>query len=305
MQGYVLRRILQALLVLVGVSLATFMVSHLTGDPVDLLVPESTPREEREQFRRHLGLDRPLVEQYASFVWNAVRGDLGYSYVQRTRVSELVLERLPATLELALFAFAIAIAIAVPLGVTIALKRNSWTDFVCTGLAMIGQAAPNFWIGLMLIVIFAVQLQILPVSGYGGFAYIVLPAVTLALQSASRLTRLVRASVLEVLAADHVRTAHAKGLRRPVVLFGHILRNALIPVVTMAGLELAELLSGAFITETIFAWPGIGRLGVEAITQRDFPVIQGVVLVGAVVFVAINLLVDLLYAAIDPRVKLA
>jgi ABC-type dipeptide/oligopeptide/nickel transport system permease component len=216
-----------------------------------------------------------------------------------------VLERLPATLELALFSFALAIAIAVPLGVTIALKRNSWTDFICTGLAMIGQAAPNFWIGLMLIVIFAVQLQILPVSGYGGFAYMILPAVTLALQSASRLTRLVRASVLDVLGSDHVRTAYAKGLRRPVVLWGHILRNALIPVVTMAGLELAELLSGAFITETIFAWPGIGRLGVEAITQRDFPVIQGVVLVGAVVFVVINLVVDLLYAAIDPRVKLA
>jgi ABC-type dipeptide/oligopeptide/nickel transport system permease component len=305
MQGYVVRRVFQALLVLIGVSLATFMVSHLTGDPVDLLVPESTPREEREQLRQHLGLDRPILEQYATFVWKAAHGDLGYSYVQRTRVSELVLERLPATLELAFFAFALAIAIAVPLGVTIALKRNSWTDFICTGLAMIGQAAPNFWIGLMLIVIFAVQLQILPVSGYGGFAYMILPAVTLALQSASRLTRLVRASVLEVLGADHVRTAYAKGLRRPVVLWGHILRNALIPVVTMAGLELAELLSGAFITETIFAWPGIGRLGVEAITQRDFPVIQGVVLVGAVVFVAINLLVDLLYAAIDPRVKLA
>jgi ABC-type dipeptide/oligopeptide/nickel transport system permease component len=178
-------------------------------------------------------------------------------------------------------------------------------DLIVTIIAMIGQSAPNFWIGLMLVVIFAVELRILPVSGYGGPAFFVLPAATLALQSAARLTRLVRASMLEVLESDYIRTARAKGLRGRVVLWVHMFRNAMIPVVTMAGLELAELLSGAFITETIFAWPGIGRLAVNAVYQRDFPVIQGVVLFAAVTFVVINLAIDLIYAVIDPRVKLA
>lgn len=305
MSRYVLKRLIQAVLVLLGVSLTTFIVSHLTGDPVALIAPENASREEKEQLRQFLGLDRPLVEQYATFVGKALGGDLGYSFVQRTKVTDLVLERLPATVELALVAFLLALVLAVPLGIVIALKRNTAWDVVVTGIAMVGQAAPSFWIGLMLVVVFAVELQLLPVAGYGGVAYIVLPAVTLALQSASRLTRLVRASVLEVLGSDYVRTARAKGLREPVVLWVHAFRNAMIPVVTMAGLELAELLSGAFITETIFAWPGIGRLAVDAVSQRDFPVIQGVVLVAAAIFVVVNLVVDLLYAAIDPRVKVA
>jgi ABC-type dipeptide/oligopeptide/nickel transport system permease component len=194
--------------------------------------------------------------------------------------------------------------IAVPLGIIIALKRNTVWDFVVTALAMIGQAAPGFWIGLMLIIVFAVELKLLPVSGSGGLEYIVLPAVTLALQSAARLTRLVRASMLEVLGSDYIRTARAKGMRNYVVLWVHTFRNAMIPVVTMAGLEFAELISGAFITETIFAWPGIGRLAVNAVYQRDFPVVQGVVLVAAAGFVLVNLVVDMLYAAIDPRVKM-
>ena len=302
---YIFKRLLQAVLVLIGVSFTTFIVSHLTGDPVALIAPENASREEKDQLRQFLGLDRPLIEQYATFVGKALRGDLGYSFVQRTKVTDLVLERLPATIELALTAFLLSLALAVPLGIVIALKRNTAWDVVVTGVAMVGQAAPSFWIGLMLVVVFAVELQLLPVAGYGGAAYIVLPAITLALQSASRLTRLVRASVLEVLGSDYVRTARAKGLREPVVLWVHAFRNAMIPVVTMAGLELAELLSGAFITETIFAWPGIGRLAVDAVFQRDFPVIQGVVLVAAAIFVVVNLVVDLLYAAIDPRVKVA
>ena len=302
---YIFKRLLQAVLVLIGVSFTTFIVSHLTGDPVALIAPENASREEKDQLRQFLGLDRPLIEQYATFVGKALRGDLGYSFVQRTRVTDLVLERLPATIELALTAFLLSLVLAVPLGIVIALKRNTAWDVVVTGVAMVGQAAPSFWIGLMLVVVFAVELQLLPVAGYGGAAYIVLPAITLALQSASRLTRIVRASVLEVLGSDYVRTARAKGLREPVVLWVHAFRNAMIPVVTMAGLELAELLSGAFITETIFAWPGIGRLAVDAVFQRDFPVIQGVVLVAAAIFVVVNLVVDLLYAAIDPRVKVA
>jgi ABC-type dipeptide/oligopeptide/nickel transport system permease component len=304
MNRYVLKRLLQAFLVLLGVSFATFIVSHLTGDPVALIAPENASREEKEQLRQFLGLDKPIAEQYLTFVTQAVQGDLGYSFVQRSKVLDLVLERLPATLELALVSFLLSLVIAVPLGIIIALKRNTVWDFVVTALAMVGQAAPGFWIGLMLIIVFAVELKLLPVSGSGGVEYIILPAVTLALQSAARLTRLVRASVLEVLGSDYIRTARAKGMRNYVVLWVHTFRNAMIPVVTMAGLELAELMSGAFITETIFAWPGIGRLAVDAVYKRDFPVVQGVVLVAATGFVLVNLLIDMLYAAIDPRVKM-
>jgi ABC-type dipeptide/oligopeptide/nickel transport system permease component len=304
MNRYVLKRLLQAFLVLLGVSFATFIVSHLTGDPVALMAPENASREEKEQLRQFLGLDKPIAEQYLTFITQAVQGNLGYSFVQRSRVLDLVLERLPATLELALVSFLLSLVIAVPLGIIIALKRNTVWDFVVTALAMVGQAAPGFWIGLMLIIVFAVELKLLPVSGSGGLEYIVLPAVTLALQSAARLTRLVRASMLEVLGSDYIRTARAKGMRNYVVLWVHTFRNAMIPVVTMAGLEFAELISGAFITETIFAWPGIGRLAVNAVYQRDFPVVQGVVLVAAAGFVLVNLVVDMLYAAIDPRVKM-
>jgi ABC-type dipeptide/oligopeptide/nickel transport system permease component len=286
------------------VSFATFIVSHLTGDPVALMAPENASREEKEQLRQFLGLDKPIAEQYLTFITQAVQGNLGYSFVQRSKVLDLVLERLPATLELALVSFLLSLVIAVPLGIIIALKRNTVWDFVVTALAMVGQAAPGFWIGLMLIIVFAVELKLLPVSGSGGLEYIVLPAVTLALQSAARLTRLVRASMLEVLGSDYIRTARAKGMRNYVVLWVHTFRNAMIPVVTMAGLEFAELISGAFITETIFAWPGIGRLAVNAVYQRDFPVVQGVVLVAAAGFVLVNLVVDMLYAAIDPRVKM-
>lgn len=301
---FLIKRFLQAVLVLVGVSFSTFIVAHLTGDPVELMARENASLEDKQALRAFLGLDRPLAEQYLSFVGKAVQGDLGYSFVQRASVTELIAERLPATLELAAAGFLLALLISVPLGIIIALKRNTVWDVVVTALAMVGQAAPGFWIGLMLVVLFAVELKWLPVSGYGGPMYLILPAITLALQSAARLTRLVRASMLEVLNADYIRTARSKGLRERTVLFIHAFRSAMIPVVTMAGLELAELVSGAFITETIFAWPGVGRLAVNAVYQRDFPLIQGVVLLAAVFFVLINFLVDVLYVVIDPRVKL-
>lgn len=304
MSSYFARRLLQALLVLAGVSFATFIVSHLTGDPIALLAPENASREAKEELRRYLGLDRPVLEQYASFVWRAFQGDLGYSFVQKMKVGTLVAERMPATLKLAAVAFLLSLAMAIPMGIYIALHRNTVADFIVTAVAMVGQAAPGFWLGLMLVIVFAVELRLLPVSGYGGPETYVLPALTLALQSTARLTRLVRSSMLEVLGSDYVRTARAKGMVESVVVWVHAFRNAMIPVVTMAGLEFAELVSGAFITETIFAWPGLGRLAVNAVYQRDFPVIQGVVLVAACGFVLINLLVDLLYTWIDPRVKL-
>jgi ABC-type dipeptide/oligopeptide/nickel transport system permease component len=301
---FLCKRLMLALLVVLGVSLATFMVGHATGDPVELMARENASLEDKQQLRAYLGLDRPLLEQYVSFVAKAARGDLGFSFVQHTKITDLILERLPATLELAAVGFVLALLIALPLGVIIALKRNSFTDYLVSGLALAGQASPGFWIGLMLVALFAVELRWLPVSGSGTAAHFVLPAVTLALQSAARLTRLVRASMINVLDADYVRTARAKGLRDRTVLLVHSLRGALIPVVTMAGLELAELVSGAFITETIFAWPGVGRLAVTAVFQRDFPLIQGVVLLAAVFFVFINFIVDVLYVLIDPRVKL-
>ncbi|KKC32803.1 ABC transporter permease [Devosia psychrophila] len=304
MFSFLSKRFLQALLVLLGVSFATFIVGHLTGDPVELMARENATEQDKQDLRVYLGLDRPLEQQYFSFIVKAVQGDLGFSFVQQAKVSQLIAERLPATLQLAAAGFLLALAISIPLGIIIALNRGTIWDFLVTTLAMAGQAAPGFWIGLMLVVLFAVHLKVLPVSGYGGAAYIVLPAITLALQSSARLTRLVRASMLEVLSADYIRTAHSKGLRERVVLFVHAFRGAMIPVVTMAGLELAELVSGAFITETIFAWPGIGRLAVTAVSQRDFPVIQGVVLMSAAFFVLINFLVDVLYVVIDPRVKL-
>jgi ABC-type dipeptide/oligopeptide/nickel transport system permease component len=290
--------------VLLGVSFVTFITAHTTGDPVDLMVPDSTPQEERDALRIHLGLDRPVATQFATFLGRALQGDLGYSFVQKVAVSDLVIERMPATLQLALTAFVLSLLLALPMGVFIALRRNTISDLVVTTLAMIGQAAPNFWLGLMLVILFAVELKMLPVSGYGGVEYLVLPAVTLALQSTARITRLVRSGMLEVLGSEYVRTARAKGLLERTVLWVHAFRNAMIPVVTLAGLELAELVSGAFITETIFAWPGLGRLAINAVYQRDFPVIQGVVLVAAAGFVLVNLLVDLLYTWIDPRVSL-
>jgi len=304
MFSFLSKRFLQALLVLLGVSFATFIVGHLTGDPVELMARENASEQDKQDLRVFLGLDKPLEQQYFAFVSKAIQGDLGFSFVQQARVSQLIGERLPATLQLAAAGFLLALAISIPLGIIIALNRGTFWDFLVTTLAMAGQAAPGFWIGLMLVVLFAVQLKVLPVSGYGGGVYLVLPAITLALQSSARLTRLVRASMLEVLGSDFIRTARSKGLRERVVLFIHAFRGAMIPVVTMAGLELAELVSGAFITETIFAWPGIGRLAVNAVYQRDFPVIQGVVLLSAVFFVFINFLVDLLYVVIDPRVKL-
>jgi len=304
MIAFILKRFAQGLLVLIGVSFATFIVAHLSGDPVELMARENATLQDKQDLREFLGLDRPLGAQYLSFVTGALQGDLGYSFVQRAPVTDLIAERLPATLLLAAAGFLLALAIAIPLGILSALKHNTGWDIAITSVAMIGQAAPGFWIGLMLVVLFAVEWQLLPVSGSGTPAHLVLPALTLALQSSARLTRLVRASVLEVLSADYIRTARSKGLRERTVLFIHAFRGAMIPVVTMAGLELAELVSGAFITETIFAWPGVGRLAVNAVAQRDFPVIQGVVLLAAVFFVVINFLVDLLYVVIDPRVRL-
>ncbi len=280
------------------------MVAQSTGDPVTLLVPANATEAARADLRTHLGLDRPVPVQYGLFVLHALGGDLGSSFVYRQRVLDLVAARLGATFELALVAFVLALALGIGLGVLAALKRNGPIDLAVTAFTMVGLAVPPFWLGLILIIVFAVRLRLLPVSGSDAMASVILPAVTLSLQSTARLARLLRSSLIEALEADYIRTARAKGLWRSRVLWVHAFRNALIPLVTMAGLELGDLVSSAVVIEVIFAWPGIGRLAITAVEQRDFPLLQGAVLVAALCFVTINLVVDWLYTVIDPRVAL-
>ena len=286
-----------------GVSLVVFGLVHLSGDPVLLMVSSDAPPDVVTATRRALGFDRPLHEQFVSYVTRAVQGDLGVSLRSNRPVATLIRERLPATVELTLAALLIAVAIAVPAGIVSAVRRGSLVDRVAMVGAVAGQAMPIFWLALLLITLFGVYLRWLPVFGRGSLAHLVLPAVSLSTVILGRLARLVRSSMLEVLGQDYVRTARAKGVAESRVLAAHALKNAAIPIVTLLGLQFAQLLGGAVVTETIFAWPGIGRLVVEAIFNRDFPVVQGVVLVVSLIFVTVNLLVDLAYAALDPRVR--
>lgn len=301
--NYISQRLLRALLVLIGVSFATFMVAYSTGDPVALLIKPNATDEVRRAVTTHLGLDKPLIAQYGLFLWRALHGDLGQSFVYNQSVVSLVADRLSNTFLLAFASFFIALVLSVTLGVLAALYRNTWIDAAITLFTMIGLAVPAFWLGLMLILIFAVRWQFFPVSGSESASSLVLPALTLSMQSTARLCRLVRSGMIEVLNADFIRTARAKGLYEKRVVWVHALRNALLPVVTMAGLELGDLISSAVVIEAIFAWPGIGRLAIGAVSSRDFPLLQGTVLVSAFCFVAINLFVDWLYHRIDPRVR--
>lgn len=301
--NYLSQRLLRALLVLIGVSFATFMVAYSTGDPVALLIKPNATDEVRRALVAHLGLDKPLLVQYGQFLWRALHGDLGQSFVYNQSVVSLVADRLSNTFLLAFASFFIALVLSVTLGVLAALYRNTWIDAAITLFTMIGLAVPAFWLGLMLILVFAVRWQFFPVSGSDSVGSIVLPALTLSMQSTARLCRLVRSGMIEVLNADFIRTARAKGLYEKRVVWVHALRNALLPVVTMAGLELGDLISSAVVIEAIFAWPGIGRLAIGAVSSRDFPLLQGTVLVSAFCFVAINLFVDWLHHRIDPRVR--
>jgi ABC-type dipeptide/oligopeptide/nickel transport system permease component len=289
--------------VAVGVSLVVFALVHLSGDPVLLMVSSDAPPDVVASTRRALGFDRPLWQQFATHAWRAVQGDLGISLRSNRPVSALIAERLPATVLLTVAALVIAVAIAIPAGIVSAVKRGSLIDRLAMVGAVGGQAIPIFWLALLLIAFFGVRLRWFPVYGSGTFWHLVLPAVSLSTIILGRLARLVRSSMLEVLGQDYVRTARAKGVAEPRVLGLHALKNAAIPIVTLLGLQFAQLLGGAVVTETIFAWPGIGRLVVEAIFNRDFPVVQGVVLVVSLIFVAVNMLVDLAYAALDPRIR--
>ena len=307
MAQYIARRLVQAVLVIFGVVTVVFVILHLTGDPVRLMLSETSSEEDIANMRRQLGLDRPLHVQYVTYLGNVVQGDFGESIRQRNRPAmSLVLERYPATLRLALLALGFSVLLATIFGVISAVKRYSALDNAVMFLALFGQSVPNFWLGIMLILIFAVQLGWLPSQGFGDGnpKYLLLPMVTLAAPGLARLTRLVRSGMLDVMGHDYVRTARAKGLREGTVIFRHALKNAAIPLVTIIGLDMGALLGGAVVTEQIFAWPGVGLEVVLAINGRDFPVVQAAVFVIATSFVLINLGVDLLYTWLDPRVRL-
>jgi ABC-type dipeptide/oligopeptide/nickel transport system permease component len=304
MLGHVLRRLWSTFTVAVGVAAVIFVLLHLSGDPVALLVPADAPPEVAQDTRRALGLDRPLPQQFVIYLSRAAAGDLGTSLRHNRPVAQLIGERLPRTMLLAAAALALALVIAIPAGIVSALRRGTLVDRLAMVLAVAGQAVPIFWLALMLIWLFAVRLEWLPVFGSGTVLHLVLPAVSLSTIVLGRLARLVRSSMLEVLEQDYVRTARAKGLGEASVVWRHALKNAAIPIVTVVGLQLAQLLGGAVVTETIFAWPGVGVLAAEAVFNRDFPVVQGVTLIISLIFVAANLAVDLAYVALNPRIRL-
>ena len=305
MGPFVAQRLLDAISVLLGVSFITFALLFLTGDPTYMLVPENYSREQIAEFRHRAGLDRPWYVQYGAFLRRAVTGDFGTSLRSQLPALPLVLERLPATVELACAAMALSLGVTVPVGILAATRRRSLIDTASLAVGLLGQSAPTFWIGLVLILVFGVHLRWLPISGRGGLFHLVLPTITLALYTMGRNTRVVRAAILDVLGQEFIRTAHAKGLPSRRVLLRHILRNALLPIVTLVGLDFGVLLGGAIVTETVFAWPGIGRLVVNAVYQRDFPVVETAVIVIAAMFVALNLCIDLLYGYLDPRIRRA
>lgn len=321
---FIVRRLWQSLIVIIGVTLITFLALQMSGDPTYLYVSERATPEEIELTRHALGFDRPIHIQYLTFLTNLAQGDFGNSLSYKRPALDAVLEALPATLELTLFAMILAVIVAVPLGVIAALNRGSAVDGSIMTVAMAGQSIPSFWLGIMMIMFLGLQLRILPISGHVPFIvplvhgevlkafsqlpqaiyYLIMPGFAVAFYSISRNARLVRSSMLEVLNQDYVRTARAKGISESAVIIRHALRNAWLPVVTMIGLEFGFMLGGVVVVEMVFSWPGIGRLIFNAINQRDIPVVQAAVVILALVFISLNLIVDLIYAKIDPRVKL-
>jgi peptide/nickel transport system permease protein len=303
---FVLARLLQSLVTLAILSVVVFILARATGDPLHLILPMSATPEDYAEARRYLGLDRPYVEQYFSFVGKAVRGDFGTSLRARKPVIELIRERLPNSLKLAVFAMGISLAMAFPLGVMAAVKKGTGIDRAAQVIAVLGQSLPTFWLAIILVEFVSGRLQWLPAAGNdAGLVSYILPGFTLGWFVVAGLMRLLRSSMLEVLDSDYVKLARVKGVAERRVVWLHALKNALIPVITFAGIYFAILVTTAIVVETVFAWPGLGRLAYDGITSRDFPVIQAVVLTAAVIVAAVNLTVDCLYAVIDPRIRYA
>jgi peptide/nickel transport system permease protein len=303
MTALVIRRLVRVVVVCVGVQLVTFLILQASGDPVSLIMPEA-PEADRAVLRKALGLDQPLAVQFARFVTSSLRGDFGQSFFHREPATKLVLERMPTTLTLTLLAMVLAVVVALPVGIVSAVRRNSPLDHAATVTVFLGQSMPVFLTGIMLILLFSVYWRVLPVSGWATWTSVVLPTVTLGTFSAPLLLRIVRSSMLEVINLDYVRTARAKGVTEWLVICRHALRNAALPLVTVAGLQFGLLLGGAVITESVFAVPGVGRLIVGAIRQLDFPVVQAGVFMLAMIVVTVNFTVDLLYIFLNPQIRL-
>ena len=305
MQRYILQRLVQGVVLLVVVAIVIFALARVTGNPVDLLLREDATEDDRKQLIKTLGLDRPTHEQLFIFLGGALRGDLGQSIRYRKPAVEVFFERLPNTLALVPVALIGAVILAIPLGVLAAVYRGRALDRAAGTFAALGIATPSFWLGIVLIYVFSIQLGWLPSARMGGPAHYVLPAITLGAFLVAGMMRLVRSSVLEVLDSEFVKLARIKGVSRTVVIWKHCLRNALIPVVTLFGVLFALLVTGAIVTETVFAWPGVGRLVYEAVIFRDYPLLQAVILLKAIIVLGVNLGVDILYAYLDPRVRYA
>ena len=303
MRQYVIRRLWQGVIAIVGALLIVFIAQRLSGDPVALMLPMDASEEDFEAMRKTLGLDKPLFVQFLVFMGDALQGDFGHSYQWNAPAMQLLLARLPATLELALAGLVFALLLAVPLGVLSAVYRGSWIDKGAKLFAMLGQAMPGFWVGLLLIAFLPVELRWFPAYGRGGVEHLILPAIALGWYPVAAMTRTLRSSMLDILESDYIRMERAIGLPERQIVWRYALRNAAVPLVTMIGVYFANMLGGAFVIEVVFAWPGVGRAVVEAVFARDFPVVQAGVVLAALVFVVVNLLVDLSYGVIDPRIR--
>jgi ABC-type dipeptide/oligopeptide/nickel transport system permease component len=301
--GSLVPKLLRALVAVWLVTTVVFVVMRLSGDPVPLLLPPDAPTSEILRVRRDLGLDRPLPVQYAVFVGHVLRGDFGRSIHFREPAFAVVRGYLGATVELGLTSFLLAALVAVPIGLFSAIRRNTLVDHVAMGLALVGQAAPTFFLGILFILLLALKADLFPTGGRGDWTHLVLPALTLGAFAMASIARLTRSAVLEVLSADYIRTARAKGVAEWLVIAKHTLKNAALPIVTITGLQFGTLLGGAVVTETVFAWPGIGRLAIQSIYNRDYPVVQCAVFLSAIMFIVINLVIDALYGVLDPRVR--
>ena len=303
---YLIRRLLQSIFVVFGVSIVAFGMTFLTGDPTEVILGAGADQmtvQQIEEFRVKMGFDRPWYVQYLDFVGKALQGDFGYSFIRHQPAFEVITQRLPATIQLSAFALVISIVFSIPLGVISATRSNTLLDYFVTIVALVGQSVPSFWLGILLILLFGVYLRWLPISGSGSWQQLIMPGITLAAFSIARNMRLTRSSMLDYMQMDFVRTARAKGLPERRVIYGHVLRNSLLPIVTAIGLQMGFLLGGSVITETIFGWPGVGREIIAAIGSKDFYVVQAGVIMLALIFTAVNLLVDLVYSWIDPRIR--
>lgn len=304
MSRFLVRRLLQSLVAIFGTITLVFFVQHLSGDPTLLMVPEGATREDIETLRHQLGFDRPLLVQYLDYLAQLARFDLGQSLVQRVPVATIIASRLPYTLYLASGALMVAVGIGVPVGILMAVRRNTRIERILMGFVLIGQSMPTFWSGILLILLFAVTLGVMPSSGVDGVRSVILPAIALGALTMATFARVTRTAVLEELGREYVMAAQAKGLLFRRIIRRHVLRNAATPLITISALEIANLLAGAVIVETVFAWPGLGQLAVQSIAARDFPIVQSLVLLSAFASIALNFTADVLYSVVDPRIRL-